>query len=106
MWGLPAGWKGLVSQRPRRIRPPEAEFATQLSPANRKSAPAIGADVAFHDLAGAGFPEQTTSGASQPVRWLVLILRVGLRHLRLRWRRRDREAKDPAGKRRQHHGAP
>jgi hypothetical protein len=67
-----------------------------FNPVNQKFAPAIGADVAFHDLAGAGLPEQAASGASQPVLWPVLILRVGLRYFLLRRRPPKRQTEDPA----------
>ena len=70
----------------------------------KKFAPAIGADVALYDLAGAKLAKQAAGGASQPVFRPVLILRVGVGHFLLR--RRRPEAKDSTAKRRMHQGAP
>ena len=53
----------------------------------KKFAPAIGADVALYDLAGAKLAKQAAGGASQPVFRPVLILRVGVGHFLLRRRR-------------------
>jgi hypothetical protein len=72
----------------------------------KKFAPAIGADVAFHDLAGARLAEEAAGGASQPVFRLILIFRISLRDLLLRRCRRDCEPEDAAGQRRLDEDAP
>jgi hypothetical protein len=67
-----------------------------FNPVNQKICTSHWGCVAFHDLAGAGLPEQAASGASQPVLWPVLILRVGLRYFLLRRRPPKRQTEDPA----------
>src|SRR5205823_34403 len=89
---------------------PEAEF-TRASIARlvrqiKKFAPAIGTDVAFHDLAGSRSAEQAAGGASQPVFWSVPILGVCLGHFLLRRSGRDRQTEDPTRKRGPDQGSP
>jgi hypothetical protein len=72
----------------------------------KKFAPAIGADVAFNDLARSWPAEQAAGSASQPVLRPVLILRIGLRHLARRRCRHDCEAEYPTRKGRPDEGTP
>jgi hypothetical protein len=71
-----------------------------------KLAPAAWADVALHYLAGPRRTKQGAGGAGEAVLRLVLILRLGLRHLLLRHRPRHPEDDRCTGEHRQQHIPP